>query len=68
MGQNTGKSGVFYMNSTILRKTGARGIYFIVKLCNQVSGKLKHKLQAVVSVLCWYSLNLNEKTFFIFNN
>ena len=37
-------------------------LYFIGKLYKYVSGKLKHKLQAGVPVLCWYFLNLNEKT------
>ena len=26
----------------------------------QVSGKLEHKLQAVLPLLCWYFFNLNE--------
>ena len=37
-------------------------LYFTGKLCKQVSGKLEHKLQAAVPVLCWCFFNLNEKT------
>ena len=63
--QNTGQSGVFWIISTALTKTErARDglLYFIGKLCNYVSGKLEYKLQAAVTVFCWYIFNLSKKT------
>ena len=53
----------YYFNN-FNKNRGWRGglLCFIGKLCKYVPGKLEHKLEAAVPVLCWYFFNLNKKT------
>ena len=66
IGQNNRKSYVFCMISTTcdeqqnLGMEGQVALFYSKTL--QVSGKLKHKLQAAVPVMYWYFFNLNEIT------
>ena len=66
IGQNNGKSDLFCMISTTWdeqQKLGVEGqVALFYSKTLQVSGKLKHKLQAAVPVMYWYFFNLNEIT------
>ena len=66
IGQNNGKSDLSCMISTTWdeqQKLGMEGqVALFYSKTSQNSGKLKHKLQAAVPMLCWYFFELNEIT------